>query len=55
MVESTYDPAVIVGALPHFKSHLLSRSVRSWGLLSGVARAVTERIAVRNWQCRMKV
>ena len=37
---STYDPATTVSALPHFKFHLLSRSARTWKLLSGLARLV---------------
>ena len=38
-----YDPATTVGALPHFRFHSLSRSARSWELLSGLARLVIER------------
>ena len=39
----THDPATTVGALLHFRFHLLSRSASSCGPLSGLARPRVER------------
>lgn len=44
----TYDPATTVGALPHFKFHLLSRSVSPWEVLSRLARPPTKRRTMEN-------
>ena len=43
MGTETYDPATTVGALLHFRFHLLSRCASPGRWASGVARVVTER------------
>ena len=51
----TYDPATTVGALPHFRFHLLSRSTILWELLTEPARLVTERRTTKNICVRKNV